>query len=169
MRLHLILLFTAAFILASCSSWGPNVFMPAAYGEVSLRAGFTPDPYEVALTAGGNDFVEIDGCTSVGAINRSRPDFILNWSGDTSELKIYAVSRSANTGVTLLVNDPMTNWNCATRGMEVRSDVGDNPMLTFRSPTAGIYTIWVGRAGNTGGRADATLGITELDQRRFYR
>ena len=132
---------------------GINMSAPAAYGTVSLRAGFQPDPYRVSITSGGGyraDSVR-SGCAGWVA---SAPDFELTYSAGSLPLIISAAS---NSDTTLLINDPNGNWFCDDDG----GNAGLNPSLRFNNAASGVYDIWIG-SYSQGNNATASLSISEL-------
>ncbi|MFN4297976.1 MAG: peptidase S1 [Brevundimonas sp.] len=147
-------LFAAAFaaliiagpVAAQDYSASPN------YGTARLSAGFTPDPYNVTVTAGGS-IRAADRFSSCRGYISNAPDLRLHWSGGGNLPLIISVSSSRDT--TLVVNGPDGSWYCDDDGGE-----GTNPALRFGSPRSGQYDIWVGSYG--GDYVSATLSISEL-------
>jgi hypothetical protein len=137
-------------VTGSGGGGGIDLSAPAVYGDVDLTAGFTPDPYTMSLTPGGdNDSREVsDAC--VGNIG-GPPDVNLNYSSGSFPLYIFAESDS---DVTLVVNTPDGTWVC-----DDDSSAGLNPGVSFKSPAGGLYNIWVGTFG--GAEGEATLNISE--------
>lgn len=131
----------------------PDYTLDPTFGDVTLAGGFTPDPYTVALVAGG----DIDagaaglGDSCYGYIAEA-PDFRLYYTPGGYPLFISALS---DTDTTLIINAPDGQWYCDDDGAGY-----PNPMVTFDNPMAGQYDIWIGTYG--GGTADATLQISEL-------
>lgn len=121
-------------------------------GTVRLSAGFTPDPYNISVTAGGTIRASerFSGC--YGYISHA-PDVRLHWSGGGNLPLIISASSSRDT--TLVVNAPNGRWYC-----DDDSGEGTNPSLRFGSPMSGQYDIWVGSYG--GDYVSATLSISEL-------
>ncbi len=122
------------------------------YGSVSLNSGFTPDPYSVNLTAGGN----IDSQYSVSSDCRgfvtNAPDVELYYSAGSLPL---ILSVNAGSDTTLVVNGPDGQWYCDDDGGD-----GLNPSLRWNRPMSGAYHIWVGTYNSN--PAPATLSISEL-------
>lgn len=124
------------------------------YGELSLSAGFTPDPALLSLLAGGdiNAADKYDGCT--GYIS-SAPDMRLFWDGSAKgglNLKISAIS---NADTTLVINGPDGRWYC-----DDDSGEDSNPLVEL-SPRAGRYEIWVGTY-TQGEIKHAVLSVSEV-------
>lgn len=120
-------------------------------GSVSLRSGFSPDPYTVQVVAGGNqDGNRLPGsCT--GWISDA-PDFRVTYSAGSLPLAFRTVS---GTDTTLIINDPNGDWACDD------DSFGDgDAQVVFRRPASGVYDVWVGTF-DEGGTARASLGITE--------
>jgi hypothetical protein len=119
------------------------------YGSVRLKAGFTPDPYQKDLVAGGNIRTELGG---VKAFIAKAPDFKLYYEAGNFALTVYAESKA---DTTLLIQLPDGTW-------VADDDSGGNlnPLIRFDKPQSGRYDIWVGTFG--GKTAPAVLKITEL-------
>ncbi len=131
----------------------PNVSANPRYGTANLRAGFTPDPYSVNVTAGGNTDARTLGLGSscVGYIATSQPDFRLNYQSGNFPLS-FRVRSNADT--TLVINGPDGRWYC-------NDDTdGVNPRVNFSRPQSGQYDVWVGTFGSNS--APAVLSVTEL-------
>ncbi|WP_339737982.1 hypothetical protein [uncultured Maricaulis sp.] len=127
--------------------------LPANYGSVSLQAGFIPDPYNLALQAGGDvEIYEAIGSNCRG-FSTTAPDFNLNY--EAGSLDLY-ISASSDGDTTLVVNAPDGSWFCDDDG------AGNlNPGVHFDQPASGVYNIWVGTYGEVEPE-DATLHISEL-------
>ncbi|MDB5422009.1 MAG: peptidase protein [Brevundimonas sp.] len=136
--------------LAQDASLRPN------FGSVNLRAGFTPDPMVVRITAGGdrdsNDASSLGG-QCVGMITDA-PDYRINYTAEAGVKLTIRVRSNADT--TLVVNGPNGNWYC-------NDDIGSstNPGVVYRTPQSGVYDVWVGTYGET--PAPAEIRITELE------
>ncbi len=123
------------------------------YGEANLSAGFTPDPYSVGMTSGGNVNVSYLGSSCSGFATTS-PDLRINYGGGGSSLlRIYFVG--SNGDATMIVNDPYGNFYC------VDDSFGTvNPTIDFNNPAGGTYDVWIGSyAANTS--LSGTLYITQ--------
>jgi hypothetical protein len=130
--------------------------LPSNYGSVSLRSGFTPDPYNVQIAAGGNVNVRDNGPDGCWGYTTAAPDFELNYSaGNAFDLYLSATSER---DTVIIVNAPDGNWYCNDDGAE-----GLNPGLMFENPQSGVYDIWVGTYSSSAGTPPATLHISELD------
>jgi hypothetical protein len=141
---------------------GPNVGLTPGYGTISLRGGFTPDPYRVPLESGGpirvNDTVSDNGSNAArdrrcrGNIAEA-PDVRLNFTPGSLPL---IISVASGTDTTLVINGPDGRWYC-----DDDSGAGTNPSIRWDRPSAGQYDIWVGTYGSTSLRP-AELSISEL-------
>jgi hypothetical protein len=124
------------------------------FGTITLEEGFTPDPNERDLTAGGIVSLDVGGC-QYGNVSEA-PDLDLNYeTTGGSDLYIYAVSLE---DTMILVNTPSGTWACDDDSY----DDGD-PLLVIRGAPAGLYSIWVGTYEESA--AEATLFISEIDPR----
>ena len=116
---------------AACPDWqgAPH------FGQITLNAGFQPDPYVRNVTAGGT--TALQNCFDGGyqGFVTTRPDFDLYWNGQSAQLTIAI---EANADAILVVNAPDGSWhyNDDYRGF--------NPAITFTNPQAGLYDIWIG-------------------------
>jgi serine protease Do len=108
----------------------------ANYGEANLSNGFSPDPYSVGMTAGGDVNVSYLGGSCSGFATSS-PDLRINFGGGGAALlRIYFVG--ANGDASMVVNDPYGNFYC------VDDSFGTvNPTIDFNNPAGGSYDIWV--------------------------
>jgi hypothetical protein len=125
----------------------------ANYGEANLSAGFSPDPYSVGMTTGGNVDVSYLGSSCAGFATTA-PDLRVNFGGGGSSLlRIYFVGRNGDASI--VINDPYGNFYC------VDDSFGTvNPTIDFNNPAGGSYDIWVGSyAANT--TISGTLYLTE--------
>ena len=127
------------------------------FGSRALSGGFTPDPHEVSVVAGGSlqasNMGLGAGCT--GFVTR-KPDFILNYSDAANFLRFYATSPG---DTTLVINDAAGNWHCNDD-----SHGGTNPTVDIRNPPNGQYDIWIGTY-EANSNVRGKLYITELQSR----
>lgn len=138
------LLAAAAIIaLSGASALAQDYTLDPNFGTYSLSAGFTPDPAELEIVAGGS--IDAAGVGCAGMISNA-PDARLNWSGG----RITIGARSSS-DTTIVVNAPDGQFYCAddTNGLD--------PAVTLSG--SGQYDIWVGTYG--GGTASAVLYATE--------
>ena len=146
-------LLVAAALPASAQDYNatPN------YGTVTLRTGFTPDPHNVNLRAGGDRSAQERVGSACRGFITNTPDVRLNYTaGDTFPL-IISVAAQADT--TLVVNGPDGRWYCNDDGGN-----GLNPSLRFDHPASGRYEIWVGTYAS-GATRPAQLSISEVTSR----
>ncbi len=124
------------------------------YGEITLRAGFSPDPWSRDLQAGGS----IDAHTSIGGDCRgmvaNAPDVDLQYTAGTFPL-YFSVTSDADT--TLVINSPDGRWDCED------DYTGLDPAVIFANPSSGLYNIWVGTYSSSSGLQAATIHISELE------
>jgi hypothetical protein len=135
---------------------------PAAtpeYGETTLSAGFTADPHEVTMVAGGEVHVTPlqlgTDCTGYAAI---APDYVLNWEGDSARLRVFFKAQEQNADTTLIVQTPNGAWV----GNDDSQSGNLNPLVTLAGHGPGRYAIWVGTYADGEFHA-GTLSITELN------
>lgn len=121
------------------------------YGSTTLRAGFQPDPFSLALVSGGSVSVSYLGAGCTGYAS-SAPDFSLNLDGAAQFLRFYV---QAAEDTTLVVNTPDGAWQCNDDAF------GSNPAVDLSNAVAGRYDIWVG-SFDSSTSANAQLFITGL-------
>ena len=146
--LRLLALGAVACLYSSRADAQINPNQPPTYGSVTLKSGFTPDPFMKQVVAGGPNETKLGG---VKAFVASAPDFQLNYTAGSLPLTIR-VESDADT--TLLINLPDGTW-------VADDDSGGklNPLLRFAQPQSGRYDIYVGTVGR--GNPPALLFITE--------
>lgn len=123
------------------------------YGEVTLQAGFTPDPRVVNLRAGGDRNAQNLSSSCRGFIT-NQPDVRLHYDSGNYPL-IISVASGADT--TLVVNAPDGSYYCDDDG----GVNGLNPAVRFNRPMSGRYEIWVGTY-SSGSTQPAELHISEV-------
>ncbi|AHM02732.1 hypothetical protein roselon_00277 [Roseibacterium elongatum DSM 19469] len=133
--------------------------LPSTFGEISVSAGFMPDPNWVHVLAGGEalrEFPDANTGNRCAGHFAEAPDFRIFFEpGSGLPLSFYVESRD---DTVLLVNTPDAQWHCND------DSSGLNPSLTFDSPQPGQYDIWVGTyQASNGTYPAAILGITELE------
>ena len=134
---------------AEAQNWQAN----PNYGSVSLRTGFTPDPYVVNVMSGGTINAAGIGGACRGFISNA-PDFDLYFTGGSSLPLLISVASNADT--TLVVRAPDGLWYC-----DDDSGQGLNPAVRFNNPRSGLYDIWVGTYGNASNQP-SQINISEL-------
>jgi len=133
--------------------------LPPTFGVISLETDFLPDPNWISLLAGGSNRSEYtDQATGNRCVGHfaDAPDLRVHFgAGDLGyPLSFYVDARE---DTVLLVNTPDGAWHCNDDSQ------GLNPAVTFDTPLAGQYDIWVGTYAPTEGEyPPATLSITEL-------
>ncbi|WP_199241114.1 peptidase [Marinicauda salina] len=130
---------------------GVNIGAPAINGDVTLRAGFLPDPFERNVTAGG----PLQASSAISSECRgyvtSAPTLELNYDG-SGRLHIYT---HGGGDTVLAVNRPDGSWTCNDDGGD-----GLNAGLSFSGSTRGVYDIYVGTYGTS--QRSTTLMISEI-------
>lgn len=127
-----------------------NYTLAPSFGTQSLASGFSPDPYQVPVTAGGRMDARSVGCAGFVA---NAPDFRLIYQAGTTFSLYFSVQSSADT--TLVINAPNGQWYC-------NDDFnGLDPAVVFASPMTGQYDVWIG-SYNPGSGLRSTLYISEL-------
>ncbi|MBL8543294.1 MAG: peptidase S1 [Hyphomonadaceae bacterium] len=133
----------------------PDFSLDPAYGAVDLRAGFTPDPHNKEIAAGGAIDASSLGGNCVGWVARA-PDYRVNWTaGSGANPLIFSVQSDSDT--TLVINDAQGNWVCDDDG----GNEGLNPAISFSNPVSGQYDVWVGTFMQ-GDLQASTLSVSEL-------
>jgi hypothetical protein len=141
-------------ILHAAPAKAQDINAEPTFGSVSLSSGFSPDPYIVAISAGGSISAADVASDCVGYV-ASAPDFSLHYDQEQYALSILA---DAGNDITLLVNDPGGDWHCSDDSSHL--DHAD-PGVFFPAPRSGRYDIWVGTYSDDGGYVDAVLMISE--------
>ena len=118
-------------------------------GTVTLAAGFVPNPFTIAIVAGGAE--DIDRLGHFGSV-ADAPNLSLLYEAGVFPLTISVTEAEADT--VLLINDPSGAWhyNDDTTGM--------HPAITFSRPASGRYDIWIGTFLDDS-PVDSVLAITE--------
>ena len=124
------------------------------YGVVDLASGFTPDPHQINMRAGGERAASAMGSGCTGFITNA-PDVRLVFDAGGLPLVISAASQA---DTTLVINAPDGQWYC-----DDDSGGGSDPRVRFASPRSGRYEIWVGTY-SSGDTQSATLRISERDR-----
>jgi hypothetical protein len=122
------------------SNFGTNLLdatLSPNAGQVDLVEGFSPDPYTVPVTAGGEQYMG-DIAYRCRGYSTTEPTYRLEWNGDTQSLRFYFVAEEEEDS-TLVISDPNGNWLCDD------DSYGDQqPLVEIRSPVSGTYAIWAG-------------------------
>jgi hypothetical protein len=144
----LLLVFVTPLLCAQDLSEDPT------FGNTDLVSGFTPDPFNIELAAGGDIDASTLDKSCIGFISNA-PDFKLDYE---SGLYPLYISVGSNSDTTLVVNLPDGSWLC-----DDDSGEGFNPMLEITDAASGVYDIWVGSYNEDGVFPAAMLYISELD------
>ena len=142
----------AAALVAATGALAQDTSLRANYGEVTLEAGFTPDPRVISLRAGGDISAQGAGSGCRGFITDA-PDVRLFYEAGDYPL-IISVDAGADT--TLVVNGPDGSFYC-----DDDSGEGTNPSVRLNDPRSGRYEIWVGTY-RSGYSQPARLHISEV-------
>lgn len=137
----------------------PNWMATPLYGEINLRAGFTPDPYVRDVTSGGSSQNPVSGDGCAGYINLSAPDFELNYTAGSGVLPLNFYVKSSD-DTSLLIYTADGRWVCDDDGGD-----GLNPYIQINNPGSGSYQIWVGTYAAANQLRGAQLFISELSPR----
>ena len=139
-------------LAAAVPSSAQNVGGDPSYGTINLNAGFTPDPYQVNVSSGGNTDASNLGSPCTGNIANA-PDIRVVYTGGSFPL---IISANSEYDTTLVVNAPDGLWYC-----DDDSGEGVNPSVRFNKPMSGRYEIWVGTYSGSDYRP-AVVDISEL-------
>lgn len=148
------LMTTVLLFALSSHSFSQNVGGTPLYGSTNLSGGWTPDPFVVAITAGGASQVSDLGAGCTGYITESQPDFNINLSNAGSDFGLYV---RASVDTTLIVNMPNGEWRCNDDSTAAGST---NPGIEFSNPQDGLYNVWIGTYSEID-VTEALLAITE--------
>ncbi|MCC6982522.1 MAG: hypothetical protein IT535_04565 [Bauldia sp.] len=132
---------------AACPDWRAA----PSFGQITLNAGFLPDPYRRRVTAGGGN--NLAACSNWNGWIAVRPDFDLRYSAGGYKLTI-AIESSVDT--ILLINAPDGQWYYN----DDSANYGLGASYTFNNPQSGLYDIWIGTYNRASG-IPANLIITE--------
>jgi len=153
-KLALVAAAAAIVSTAALAQTVPNITLDPAFGAVQLTAGFLPDPHVVDIIAGGPINAATaglaEGCNGFIA---EAPDFRLEYATAPNVPLHIFVTAEADT--TLVINQPDGTWICNddTNGL--------NPVVSFATPLAGIYDIYIGTYGEPSNPA-GVLSISEV-------
>lgn len=131
----------------------PDLSAAAAFGEIILRSGFTPDPHTIEVVAGGSLSASNLGGNCNGMIS-GIPDVELTYRDNGNYPLVFTFDAPADT--VLAINAPDGSWYC-----DDDSNGNFDPRVTFERPMAGIYDIFVGTI--SGDTSTGVLSITELN------
>lgn len=127
------------------------------YSTFNLKEGFSPDPFSVSGTSGGE--IEVKnlsmGTSCIGYASKA-PDFRLNWTGSTAKLHIKFESDNSSDDTILIINTPDGSWLC-------NDDANGNtlnPSIDLSGHAEGQFDIWVASL-NSGAYHEGKLIVTE--------
>ena len=153
-KLALVAAAAAVVSTAALAQTVPNIGLEPTFGAVQLTAGFLPDPHVVDVVAGGPIDAAAaglaEGCNGFIA---EAPDFRLDYAtAPNIPLHIFV---TAEVDTTLVINQPDGTWVCNddTNGL--------NPVVSFATPLAGVYDIYIGTFGEPTNPA-GVLSISEV-------
>lgn len=133
-----------------------NLQATPSFQDVSLIAGFEPDPRTGRVVAGGELDVSKTVPQCLGFVSEA-PIVRLNYTPEPSPaaqpLFIHAFSKG---DTTILVYAPDGQWYCNDDGFN-----GANPMLIFGPAMSGDYKIWMG-SFEKGSTHSAILAFSEV-------
>lgn len=148
----------AALLAGPVLAEGPTWESDPRYGTVNLAGGFTPDPHEVIIRAGGGMQVDTNLAPEcAGFVAADRPDVDLNFEPGTMALFVRVASKA---DTTLVIFGPDGRWYCND------DFIGEDPMVVFHNPSAGNYNIWVGTWDRSDLGAEAVVRISEMNPAR---
>lgn len=130
---------------------GVNPNMPPAFGQVSLRSGFMPDPHVVSGTAGGPVRANQVNSSCRGHVT-AQPSHVLMSPTGFQTLRLVVNSSIDTTLVVMLPNGHIVCDDDGGNGL--------NPLVATSSPP-GPVRIWVG-AYSSSQTGPYSLGISEL-------
>jgi hypothetical protein len=127
------------------------------YSTFNLKEGFSPDPFSISGTSGGE--IEVKnlsiGTSCIGYASKA-PDFRLNWTGSTAKLRIRFETSNSSDDTILIINTPDGSWLC-------NDDANSNtlnPSISLRGQSEGQFDIWVASL-NSGAYHEGKLIVTE--------
>ncbi|WAC59656.1 hypothetical protein [Brevundimonas sp. SL130] len=130
----------------------PDPGLDPNFGSVNLETGFTPDPHEKTILAGGSIPAASAKSGCEGKVSAAA-DYQVVFEPGSMDLT-FLVEASEDT--TLLINAPNGRWYC-----DDDSGGGVNPKVLITNPQAGRYDVWVGTYGDD--MVQSTLKVSELD------
>ncbi len=126
------------------------------YGETDLTSGFSPDPFERAMTSGGPVDVSYLGPDSRGFATVAPAFDVTYEAGALPLLRFYFVADTAE-DTTLIINGPDGSWHCND---DAPGTI--DPMFDFTNPASGLYDVWIG-SYEAGATIEGVLHVTELE------
>jgi secreted trypsin-like serine protease len=138
----------------------PDFSLPSTFADEQIVTGFTPDPIDYPLQAGGYLWAGDVDSSCVGFVAEA-PDVRITYeAGNQYPLRFFVVGEA---DTTLLINQPDGTWLCNDDRVE-----GDlNPEIYLSQPLTGQYDIWVGTyedPDTLGEFPDVALRVSELER-----
>lgn len=124
------------------------------HGQVTLRAGFEPDPHHATVSAGGVYDASQINADCRGYVD-TRATYTLRYN-NAGDLPLF-IGAESDADTTLVVRAPDGTWHC-----DDDSAGNLNPVVSWETPRSGRYQIWVGRYGVQNESAAATVHISEV-------
>ncbi len=151
----------AVLLSSAVVATAQNPEAPPADARLTLNLGFSPDPQEIILLAGGPTRLQrtdTNGGVFRGRIDEARPDIVLQYQGE-GLLSLYVwVESQADTS--LLIHAPDGTWY-ASNNYPLRNTTANlNPGVSIPRAQSGAYAIWVGTVEEA--PAEARLSVSEL-------
>jgi hypothetical protein len=119
---------------------------PPLFGSATLESGFSPDPYQVDVEAGGS--VDTSDLSPACGYTSFHPVFVLDWDGGAEPFLRLFFTPDNEAITSLLVHTPDGEWLCE-----------NGPVLDLPAAAPGEYAIWVGTP-EKGTLVDGSLSIT---------
>lgn len=138
----------------------PDFSLPATFFDEQIVTGFTPDPIDYPLQAGGYLWAGDVDNSCVGFVAEA-PDVRITYEAGNQYPLRFFVEGEADT--TLLINQPDGSWLCN----DDRVDGDLNPEIFLATPLSGQYDIWVGTYDDPdtlGEFPEVTLRLSELER-----
>ena len=126
------------------------------FGTYSLATGFSPDPTNYTVTAGGTVEASSSLTTPTGTCYAgwvaTTPDVRVHYTAGTLPLRFYVDSP---TDTTLVIHSPDGRWYCNDDA------VGLSPVLDFPGPLSGQYDVFIGTYSQNE-YPEVSLSVTEM-------
>ena len=145
-------------LIATNSASAQNLDAAPLFGSANLEAGFSPAPYTVEISPGGEDESFVLGDECYGYVRLAQPDFVLSYQAGQNPLGVFALS---DLDITMAINDPAGNWHCNDDSFYLS---GTNSGIQFSDPLSGDYHIWVGSYDSGAESITTLMAITEVDE-----
>lgn len=123
-------------------------------GDIELVSGFTPDPYQEQVMAGGGNDASAYSGGCVGFVD-GQPTRTVSYTASGQLPLIFSVSSMVDT--TLMIVGPNGQTYCDDDG----GNGTLNPSIRFAAPLSGTYSVYVGTY-SSGPYQPAMLNVSEL-------